>query len=260
MNLKDKIAVVTGGGNGIGEALVRRFHREGTKALVVADLDGEAAARVADDIGGLGVALDVSRAQDVEGLVERTERDIGPIDLFCSNAGIMCRGGLSTPLDDWQRLWEVNVMSHVHAARAVVPRMIARGGGYLLNTASAAGLLNQIGSATYGVTKHAAVGFGEWVAITHGHEGIRVSLLCPQAVQTAMIEGEATGGLSAAVDGVLAPEEVAEAVVEGLREETFLILPHPQVREYMSRKTGDYDRWISGMNRLQQKLAPDRHR
>jgi len=257
MELEDKIIVVTGGGNGIGEAMVRRFHREGARALVVADLDGEAASRVAGDVGGVGVQLDVSREQDIVDLVDRTEQDVGPIDLFCSNAGISCVSNLATAIDDWQRLWDVNVMSHIFAARAVVPRMIERGGGYLLNTASAAGLLNQIGSAAYGVTKHAAVGFGEWVALTHAHQGIKVSLLCPQAVQTAMIGDRAAGTLSAAVDGILEPDDVAAAVVEGLREESFLILPHPQVLEYMQRKIGDYDRWISGMNRLQQKLSSD---
>ena len=255
MELEDKIIAVTGGGNGIGAAMVRRFHREGARALIVVDLDGEAASRVASDVNGLAAELDVSQGEDVAALVARVEQEVGPIDVFCSNAGISRVSNLSTPVGDWQRLWDVNVMSQVHAARAVVPGMIERGGGYLLNTASAAGLLNQIGSAAYGVTKHAAVGFAEWLALSHAHQGIKVSVLCPQAVQTAMIADRASETLSAAVDGIMQPEEVAEAVVAGLREESFLILPHPQVREYMHRKISDYDRWLGGMNRLQQKLT-----
>ncbi|MCB2101368.1 MAG: SDR family oxidoreductase, partial [Rhodobacterales bacterium] len=203
MELRDKTVVITGGGNGIGAALARCFHREGPKALVIADLDGAAADAVAADVGGVGVTVDVSREAEIIDLVDRTERDLGPIDLFCSNAGILGDSTLTTPIDEWQRRWDVNVMSQVYAARAVVPRMIARGGGYLLNTASAAGLLNQIGSASYGVTKHAAIGFGEWVALTHAHQGIKVSMLCPQAVRTAMIADLDTVARAAAVDGML---------------------------------------------------------
>jgi len=246
MELEDKTVVVTGGGNGIGE---------GARALVVADLDGDAACRVAEEVGGLGIQLDVSKEHDIVDLVDRTERDIGPIDLFCSNAGIIGASTLATPIDEWQRRWEVNVMSQVYAARAVAPRMIERGGGYLLNTSSAAGLLNQIGSASYGVTKHASIGFGEWVALTHAHQGIKVSMLCPQAVDTAMVSDGSAVARAAAVDGMLEPDDVATAVVEGLREERFLILPHPQVLDYLTRRVGDYDRWIGRMNRLQQKLS-----
>jgi NAD(P)-dependent dehydrogenase (short-subunit alcohol dehydrogenase family) len=254
MELKNKIVVVTGGGNGIGEALVKRFHLEGAKALVVADLDGEAASQVAKEVGGLSVQMDVSKESEIIDLVEHTEQEIGPIDLFCSNAGIAGHSNLTTPIDEWQRLWDVNVMSQIYAARAVVPRMIERGGGYLLNTSSAAGLLNQIGSASYGVTKHASVGFGEWVSLTHGHQGIKVSMLCPQAVRTAMVADGSAVAQAAGVDGMLEPDELAIAVVEGLRQESFLILPHPEVLDYMRRKTADYDRWVKGMNRLQQKL------
>lgn len=254
MELKDKIVVVTGGGGGIGRALARRFKQEGAKALVVADIDGDTASDVAQEVGGLGIQADVSREADIINIVERTETEIGPIDLFCSNAGITGKCDLTTPNEDWQRIWEINVMSHVYGARAIVPRMIDRGGGYLLNTASAAGLLNQIGSASYGVTKHGAIGFGEWVALTHGHQGIKVSMLCPQAVRTAMTDNEGMGTQAASVDGLLEPEDLAETVVEGLRAESFLILPHPQVLDYMRRKTSDYDRWIRGMNRLQQKI------
>ena len=254
MELKNKIIVVTGGGAGIGEAMVRRFKLEGAKSVVVADINGDDAMRVARDIDGIGVQLDVSSESGITKLVDQTEREIGPIDLFCSNAGILGSSDLTTPIDEWQQRWEVNVMPHIYAARAMVPRMIERGGGYLLNTASAAGLLNQIGSASYGVTKHAAVGFGEWVALTHAHQGIKVSMLCPQAVDTAMVSGDDPAVKAASVDGLLQPHEVAEAVVHGLHQETFLILPHPEVLTYLQRKASDYDRWISGMNRLQQKL------
>lgn len=254
MDLKDKIVVVTGGGGGIGRALAQRFKQEGAQALVVADLDGESAAEVAKQVDGLAIQADVSNEADIVNIIERTESEIGPIDLFCSNAGIAGVCDLTTPNEEWQRIWDINVMSHVYAARHVVPRMIERGGGYLLNTASAAGLLNQIGSASYGVTKHGAVGFGEWVALTHGHQGIKVSMLCPQAVRTAMTNNTGTGTKAASVDGMMEPEELADVVIEGLRQESFLILPHPQVLDYMRRKTADYDRWISGMNRLQQKI------
>lgn len=255
MELKDKIVVITGAGSGIGRAMAKRFQQDGPQALVLADMDADAVARVAAEVNGTAMTVDVSREADMAALIERTERDIGPIDLFCSNAGVSGHCDLTTPSDEWQRVWEINVMAHVHAARAVVPRMIQRGGGYLLNTASAAGLLNQIGSAYYGVTKHASVGFGEWVALTHGHQGIKVSMLCPQAVRTAMTDNSGEGTKAASVDGMMEPEALADIVVEGLHKESFLILPHPEVLEYMRRKASDYDRWIRGMNRLHQKLT-----
>ncbi len=255
MEIKDKIVVITGAASGIGRALAIRFKQEGARALVLADINGEAAEKVAAEVDGLAIETNVANEADIISLVERTENEIGPIDLFCSNAGVTGHSDLSTPSDEWQRVWEINVMAHVHAARAVVPRMIERGGGYLLNTASAAGLLNQIGSVYYGVTKHASVGFGEWVALSHAHQGIKVSMLCPQAVRTAMTDNAGQGTQAASVDGMMEPEALADVVVEGLREETFLILPHPQVLEYMRRKTSDYDRWIHGMNRLHQKIT-----
>lgn len=254
MELKDKIAVITGGGDGIGRAMALRFKTEGARGLLLSDIDGDAAMRTAAEVGGIGVQADASDEAAVIAMVERAESELGPIDLFCANAGIAGTSDLHTPNEQWQRIWEINVMSHVYAARAVVPLMLARGGGYLLNTASAAGLLNQIGSASYGVTKHAAVGFGEWLALTYRHQGIKVSLLCPQAVRTAMTAGDDPAVAAAAVDGMMEPEALADAVVEGLRAESFLILPHDQVLDYMRRKTDDYDRWIGGMNRLQQKL------
>jgi NAD(P)-dependent dehydrogenase (short-subunit alcohol dehydrogenase family) len=255
MDVKDKIIVVTGGASGIGRALCRRFKADGAKQVVVSDINAEGAKAVADEIGGLAIPGNVANEQDVINLIETTERDVGPIDLFCSNAGVGAPGGVECPNDDWQRVWDINVMAHVFAARHLAPRMIERGGGYLMNTASAAGLLNQIGSAVYGVTKHAAVGLAEWIAMTHAHEGIKVSVLCPQAVRTPMTAGASESSQSAAVDGMLEPEDVAESVVQALRDETFLILPHPEVKEYMQRKVNDYDRWLKGMNRLQERLS-----
>ncbi|MDP3940268.1 MAG: SDR family oxidoreductase [Deltaproteobacteria bacterium] len=250
MNLAGKHVVVTGGANGIGRALCQRFASEGARAVVVADLDVEGARKTAAETDGTAVKLDVRDEAQLRALVESAEKANGPIDLFCSNAGISIRGGLEVPDDDWQRIWEVNVMAHIYAARAVLPGMLERGQGYLLHTASAAGLLSQIGSAPYAVTKHAAVALAEWMAITYGDRGIKVSVLCPQAVRTAMTADMENGGV-AGVDGMIEPEEVAEAVVAALAEERFLVLPHPSVLEYMRRKTGDYDRWIRGMQRLQ---------
>lgn len=266
MNVKDKVVVVTGAASGIGRSLARRFAVEGARAVVCADRDGDGARAVADEIAAkhgaatraVGQRVDVAVDAEVAGLVERTERDVGPIDLFFSNAGILVLGGAEVPDAEWQRIWSINVMAHVYAARALVPRMIARGGGYLLNTASAAGLLSQIGSAPYAVTKHAAVAFAEWLSITHGEQGIKVSVLCPQAVRTPMIGGTEEGGV-AGVDGVLEPEQVADAVIAGLADERFLILPHPEVLEYLQRKAADYDRWLRGMRRLQERyLGPAR--
>lgn len=251
MKLAGKVIAVTGGAKGIGRALARRFAQEGARCVAIGDLDGAGAAAVAGELGGVGAKLDVRNESEVIAFIDRIEREAGPIDLFCSNAGIGLGRGLETPNDQWQTIWEVNVMAHVYAARCLVPRMIGRGGGYFLNTASAAGLLSQIGSVTYAVTKHAAVSFAEWVALTHAHQGVKVSVLCPQAVRTDMIAG--AEGDVASVNGILEPEDVAEAVVKGLDAETFLILPHAQVAEYMQRKAADRDRWIAGMNRLQQK-------
>ena len=250
MRVPGKVVVVTGGASGIGRALAQRFAREGTKHVAVADLDGEGARRVAEQFGGSSHPCDVSREADIIALIETVEATHGPIDLFCSNAGIGIGRGLEEPDVVWQNIWEVNVMAHVYAARNLIPRMVARGGGYLLNTASAAGLLSQIGSVTYAVTKHAAVGLAEWISITHGHEGIKVSVLCPQAVRTAMTAGNEQG--VASVDGMLEPEQLADTVIEMLAEERFLILPHPEVADYIKRKASDYDRWLKGMRRLAQ--------
>ena len=253
MNVKDKIVVVTGAASGIGKALAERFHAEGAKLIVCSDLNGDGARVTAEAVGGVAFTTDVSKEADIQHLIETVERDHGPIDLFCSNAGIGVGGGAEASDDGWTRSWNVNVMAHVWAARHVVPRMIERGGGYLLNTASAAGLLSQIGSAPYAVTKHAAVGLAEWLAITHGDKGIKVSVLCPQAVRTAMTAGNPDG--VASVDGMLEPEVVAESVIRGLEAEDFLILPHAEVLGYMRNKTGDYNRWIGGMKKLQRRYS-----
>lgn len=249
MEIAGKHVVVTGGASGIGRALARRFAREGARGVVVADLDEAGAKSVATEFGGLALRVDVADEEQVQALVAAAIVENGPIDLFCSNAGIGLRGGVEVPDSDWTKIWNVNLMSHVYAARAVLPAMIERGEGYLLNTASAAGLLTQLGSAPYAVTKHAAVALAEWLAITHGEQGIVVSVLCPQAVRTGMTAGVEGGGV-AGVDGMLEPEELADTVMEGLADERFLILPHPTVLQYMQRKAGDYDRWLSGMRRL----------
>ena len=255
MELTGKVVVVTGAARGIGFALAERFVAEGAAGVGIVDLDPADCAAAAARLGAraLDLAADVSHEDEVVRVVERTVERFGPIDLFCSNAGIGAAQGIDAPDELWQRIWDVNVMAHVYAARAVVPDMIERGGGYLLNTASAAGLLANIGDAPYTTTKHAAVGLAEWLSITYGDRGIKVSCLCPQGVNTAMIasdpSGRATGTVAA--QGVIEPEDVAQAVVEGLAAERFLILPHPEVATYQQRKAGDPDRWLAGMRRLQ---------
>jgi NAD(P)-dependent dehydrogenase (short-subunit alcohol dehydrogenase family) len=252
MRVKDQIVVVTGGASGIGRALCRRFASDGARTVVVADRDADGAAAVAKEIGGDSRRVDVARESEIAALIEHCESVHGPIALFCSNAGIGISGGAEVADSEWQRIWDINLMSHVYAARHLIPRMAKRGGGYLLNTASAAGLLSQIGSAPYAVTKHAAVGLAEWLAITHGRDGIKVSVLCPQAVRTAMTAGNPDG--VASVDGMMEPEQVAEAVTQALAEERFLVLPHPEVAQYMQRKASDTDRWIRGMQKLRDRF------
>jgi NAD(P)-dependent dehydrogenase (short-subunit alcohol dehydrogenase family) len=257
MQIAGKVIVVTGGSHGIGRALCERFAREGAKGVCVADLDEAAGRQVAEAVGGIFVRCDVSDEGQIKQVIAETEQKFGPIDLFCGNAGIFALDvdGLAAGAAnaDWQRIWEINVMAHVYAARALVPAMIARGSGYFLITASAAGLLSQIGSAPYSVTKHAAIGFAESLAITHGEQGIQVSVLCPQGVDTNMTRGQ--GDTPQAGDGMLLPEDVAQSVVAGLADGRFLILPHPQVLTYMQRKTGDYDRWLRGMQKFRRKFT-----
>lgn len=254
MKLKGKVVVVTGGATGIGRAMCRRFAVEGARAVVVADLNGEGAQAVAREIGGLALTANVGCEEDIRQLVETTLKRYGQIDLFCSNAGISIGGGSEAPNDGWQRIWEVNVMAHVYAARAVLPSMIERGEGYLLQTASAAGLLTALSTAPYSVTKHAAVSFAEWLSISHAHQGIKVSCLCPQGVRTDMLSNSKGFG-AMLLEGSLAPEEVADKVVEGLEAEEFLILPHPEVKGYFQKKASDYDRWLQGMRRLHDSIC-----
>lgn len=258
--------VVTGGGSGIGESIAVAAHREGARHVVVADLNEEQARRVAAGIGGTGVGIDVRDEAAIVGLVEDTQDAHGPIDLFVSNAGFVTSAGLEDSNDAIQRMWEVHCLAHIYAARAVVPSMIARGEGYLLNTASAAGLLTQIGSMTYSITKAAAVSLAEWLAIAHHHQGIRVSVLCPQAVATDIVrnspdfDGSTDGGLETGVasgDGVLTADEVAQCCIDAIRDERFLVLPHPEVATYVERKATDRDRWLAGMRRFQTALHPD---
>jgi len=257
MNITGLTIVVTGGAAGIGRSLAQRFHRDGAKAVVVADIDGAGAEAVARTIGGAGFACDVAREDDVARLIDETERRFGPIGLYCSNAGIFGTADMpgnvaSAPDEAWTRGWSVNVMGHVHAARVLVPRMKARGGGAFLLTVSAAGLLSQIGNSIYSTTKHAAVGFAENLAISHRADGIKVSILCPQGVDTEMLRSIPKGPQSG--DGDLSPEQVAADALRGVEQETFLILPHPQVLGYMRSKTENYDRWIGGMAKIQARL------
>lgn len=261
MEIKDKVAVITGGGSGIGEALAERFHHEGARGVVVVDRDADNADRVAQSIGGTSVGLDVTDEDGIVDLVNQTVKDYGTLDIFVSNAGYVTQGGLEAENAEIQRMWEVHVMSHVYAARASVPVMVANGGGYLLNTASAAGLLTQLGSLQYSITKAAAVSLGEFLAITYGERGIKVSVLCPQAVETNILanspdrldQDTGTPG-SAAGDGVLTAEQLADTVIDCMSEERFLVLPHPEVQTYRERKANDVDRWINGMQRFQSQL------
>jgi NAD(P)-dependent dehydrogenase (short-subunit alcohol dehydrogenase family) len=255
MELKGKVAVVTGAASGIGRAAALRFAREGAAGLVLADLNRAALAPVAEEAKGMAVACDVSREPDIKRLVREAEERYGRIDVYFSNAGIIQRGGLQASDAEWDRNWRVHVMAHVWAARAVVEKMLARGGGYFLITASAAGLLNIVESATYGVTKHGAVAFAEWLAIAYGRRGLRVSCLCPQAVITGMYKGD---GGSAGVDGALSAEQVAGEIVKVMGEERFLVLPHATVLNYMRNKTTDYDRWLGGMQKLYAKHQGER--
>jgi NAD(P)-dependent dehydrogenase (short-subunit alcohol dehydrogenase family) len=258
MDVSGAHVVVTGAGSGIGRAMAVRFAAGGA-SVTVADLHEHTGSATAATIGprARAVACDVRSEAAIGALVAAAEDAFGPIDLFCSNAGVAIGGGPDAPDEDWTTSWEVHVMSHVYAARAVLPGMIARGRGYLLNTASAAGLLTNLGAAPYTVTKHAAVGFAEWLAITYGDAGIKVSCLCPQGVNTPMLMGglDETAGAAVLASGeVLEPEDVAEAVVEGLAAERFLILPHPVVQRYIEGKTADYDKWLAGMRRLQARI------
>jgi NAD(P)-dependent dehydrogenase (short-subunit alcohol dehydrogenase family) len=250
MEVADRVVVVTGGARGIGSALATRFASAGAEIVIVADVDAEGAWAVARQIGGMAIRCDVSNEADVAQLVDKVHIAKGRIDIFCSNAGIAVGGGPEASNADWQRIWDVNVMAHVYVARHVLPGMLARKEGYILGTVSAAGLLNHVFAAPYGVTKAAALSFFEWLAIAHADDGIRISCLCPQGVKTAMLAAERRLGLEFLTDNALEPEQVAEIVLKGIHDEKFLILPHPEVAEYFGRKAADYDRWLKGMRRL----------
>jgi NAD(P)-dependent dehydrogenase (short-subunit alcohol dehydrogenase family) len=253
MEMNGKVIVVTGGASGIGAALVRRFAREGAAGLVVADMNAPAAQAVANDVGGLAVRTDVSNEADVQALIAQATQRFGRVDVLCSNAGIALPGGVDAPNADWQRIWEVNLMAHVYGARAVLPQMLGRGEGYLLQTASAAGLLSHPDSALYAVSKHAAVSFAEWLSINYGERGIRVSCLCPQGVRTPMLLGKDGTRKSFLNDGSVSADQVADDVIAAMRDERFLVLPHPEVHGFMQRKAADVDRWLGGMRRLRAK-------
>jgi len=253
MDVAGKIIIVTGAASGIGRGLCQRFAKEGAKAIIAADVNEPGAKAVADEIKGEAFACDVRKESDIIALAKFTEDKYGRIDLFCSNAGIIAIGGYEVDNEAWQRIWEINVLAHVFAARAVIPGMIKRGGGAFLITASAAGLLSQIGSLPYSVTKHAAVGLAENLSITYGDQGIQVFALCPQAVETEMTRQHEGGGV-AGVDGLMKPEQLADAVMEAFAADQFLILPHPEVKTYMQRKAADYSRWLQGMRRLQERF------
>ncbi len=255
MDIKNRIAVITGGATGIGAALARRFRAEGARKVVVAGLQPALLAQVAADVDGIAVPCDVADEQQLQALVARVERDVGPIDIFCSNAGIARLGDEDAPNEEWQLNWDLHVMAHVYAVRAVAPLMAQRGEGYLIHTASAAGLLSHIQSATYSVTKHAAVAFAEWVSIKYREQGVRVSVLAPQAVRTPMT-ARPDGAEVASVDGMIEPEELADCVIAAMAREEFLILPHPVVREYMLRKATDVDRWLKGMAKWRAQAGP----
>jgi NAD(P)-dependent dehydrogenase (short-subunit alcohol dehydrogenase family) len=259
MHLQGKVVIVTGGASGIGRALARRAGGESAAGVVVADLDGRAAAAVAGELGvpAIGTGCDVTSEIEVQALIERTGKELGPVDVFFANAGVMAGSDEQTPDDEWDVAFAVNVRSHILAARLLVPGWLERGSGCFVVTASAAGLLTQIGVAPYAVTKHAAVAFAEWLSVTYGDRGIHVGCVCPMGVETPMLHGTPQdGGQSAGLEAVrsageiLTPEAVADAVVAGLADERFLILPHPEVLEFFRRKGADYDRWLAGMRRL----------
>jgi len=267
MELSGKHVVITGAASGIGAGLAARFHAEGA-TVVAADRDGDGAAQVAAGLeqarpgSAIAVTADIGSEAGNVALIEAATEQFGPIDLFFANAGIGGGTSLDTPEADWQRAYDVNINAHRWAAKHLVPEWVARGEGYFCSTASAAGLLSQIGSAPYTITKHAAVAFAEWLSITYGDQGIRVSCLCPQGVNTNMLKG--TGDQSIVQMGaavvrsagkVLEPSDVADLAVEVIRNETFLILPHPEVLTYLQRKTGDVDRWLAGMRKLQARMT-----
>ncbi|REJ95325.1 MAG: SDR family NAD(P)-dependent oxidoreductase [Planctomycetota bacterium] len=253
MEVRNRVIVVTGAAGGIGRALCRRFADEQAERVVVSDVDESAAQAVSSELGGLAIACDVSSPDSMDALVRRTIAECGRIDVFVSNAGVTSKGGVDLPIEDWQRCWDVNVMAHVHAARSVVPRMLERGEGYLVQVASAAGLLTEMGSAPYSTTKHAAVALAEWLAVHYQPRGIRVSCVCPAGVDTGFLNPDNV------YDQFLkrtacSPEQVAEAVISTMREETFLALPHPEVGEFFAFKAQHYDEWLENFAKLNERM------
>jgi NAD(P)-dependent dehydrogenase (short-subunit alcohol dehydrogenase family) len=257
MKIRDKVCVVTGAASGIGKALAARFAQEGARGVVCADLNEADAKAVAAGIGGLGVRCDVAQEGDINALVVAALEKYGAVDIFCSNAGIIGRHGLDASLKDWRRTMDVNFMAHLLAARAVIPVMIKQGAGYIVATASAAGLLMQHDSATYTVSKHAAVAFAEWLSVNYADRGIRVSCLCPQGVRTPMLLGPSGNRKSFLSEGSVSAEDVAGKVIEAIDAERFLVLPHPEVADYERRKAADRDRWLEGMRRMRAKIKAD---
>ena len=259
MDWKDKVVVVTGAAGGIGRALCRRIHAEQVRGIVASDLDPAATEAAASDVGGDGESADVSREADIQSLIQKAEDALGPVDIFISNAGITVKGGVDVPDPDWTRLWNVNVMAHVYASRALLPAMVQRGSGYLINVASAAGVLTEIGSAPYSVTKHGAVALAEWLSVHYQKKGIKVSCVCPAGVATPFLD------LSDPIHQFLqmsavTPEHVAECIVQGVKDEKFLILPHPEVAEFFAFKTQDYDRWLKNFARVHEKIEKKRQK
>ncbi|MDH3250624.1 MAG: SDR family oxidoreductase [Acidimicrobiia bacterium] len=259
MHVQDQLVFVTGGGSGIGEALCRRFAAEGAATVIVTDLSGEQAERVAADTGGIGRQLDVGDEAAVTSTIASIENDHGPLGLLVNNAGIATGGSVDVPTALWQKAWDINVMAHVYAIRAALPGMLANGSGYILSTVSAAGLLTNIGAAPYAVTKHAALALAEWVSMTYGKQGIGVSALCPQFVETPMLDLFGDAASQEWVRSIaISTADVADAVIEGLAAERFLILPHPEVETFFQNKANDYDRWLGGMRKLNEQLSnPD---
>jgi len=256
VKLENKVVVITGAGSGIGAAMARRFSEESPAAMMLADLNTESVAAVAAEIGATHYQMDVSDPTANRALIETTEERYGPIDLFCANAGYGLAGSEQSDSENWDKMWGVNVMSHVHAAKHLIPGWLAGGHGYFLSTVSAAGLLTNLGAAEYSVTKHAALAFAEWLAVSYGDRGVKVSCLCPQFVNTPLIDAMSELDNLIATAAVLEPEAVADAAVRGLAEENFLILPHPEVEQYFQNKAADYDRWIKGMQKLQRAVFP----
>jgi NAD(P)-dependent dehydrogenase (short-subunit alcohol dehydrogenase family) len=255
VNLKDKVVVVTGAGSGIGQAIARRIHEESPRGMVIADIDETGINRLADEITATPIRVDVSSEPDNERLIETARSLFGPIDLFCANAGIAFMGDEQTSAEEWDRMWRVNTLSHVFAAKHLIPAWVSRGEGYFLSTGSAAGLLTNLKAAQYSVTKHAAVSFAEWLAVTYGDRGVKVSCLCPMGVDTPLLEVDNEFRKLLEPDAI-PPSEVADAVIEGLADERFLILPHPEVARYVQNKANDHDRWIAGMQKLQRSVFP----